>query len=319
MKFKPLLLLSFSVILLISLPLFPQETASLSKDILIEADEVQKNVWSFGGNVLILGQVEESVVAFGGVVTVEGEVGELVFGFGSEIILKSTAVINGDLVALGGSVVKEPGCVVEGDTIYFETSKNLKNFFGKGLTGIPIFSPFLMAMKIIGVFIWLLLMLVVTGFLPKQVSFASEQIKKSFWPVTGVGLLGVIIFTGLILFSALLSIILIGIPILLALILVAIVLKIFGKVVLFYFFGEKIARILGIKKGTAFLFGILGFLLLSLIDFLPVFVSPLSFWLTVIFSVLTSLFSFCLSIIGWGVALRTRFGTTENWFVKKKA
>jgi hypothetical protein len=29
------------------------------------------------------------------------------------------------------------------------------------------------------------------------------------------------------------------------------------------------------------------------------------------------LFSFCLSIIGWGVVIRTKFGTTENAFQRR--
>jgi len=33
--------------------------------------------------------------------------------------------------------------------------------------------------------------------------------------------------------------------------------------------------------------------------------------------ILGFLFSFCLSIIGWGVTIRTRFGTRENWLKRK--
>lgn len=318
MKYKniPLLLLLF--FLLIHLPLFSQGSQPAVKEIIVAEGETQENVWSFGGHVFILGKVKESVVAFGGTVSVSGEVNELIFSFGADITLKSTAVIKGDLVSLGGSIIKEPGCVVDGDTIYIDIFKNVKSLFGRGVPGIPAYSPFLLAIKIIGLFIWLFLALVVTGFLPRQVSYASAQVEKSFWPVVGVGFLSIVIFIGLLLFSALLSFILIGIPILLALIIIALVLKIFGKVVLFYFFGEKIGRLFGIKSRMPLLFGIIGFLFLSLIDFLPLFLSAFSFWLALIFTGMTSLFSFCLSIIGWGTALRTRFGTTENWFVRRK-
>ena len=118
----------------------------------------------------------------------------------------------------------------------------------------------------------------------------------------GTGLLAIIIFAGLVIFSVLLSFILIGIPILLALIIIGVVIKIFGRIVLFYFFGESLARAFGSKRPTAFLAVFLGLILVGLISFIPI---------------LGSLFTFVLSILGWGVVIRTKFGTTENWFRRK--
>jgi hypothetical protein len=45
-----------------------------------------------------------------------------------------------------------------------------------------------------------------------------------------------------------------------------------------------------------------GFLLVSFITLIPI---------------IGSLFSAVISIMGWGVIIRTKFGTTENWFKKK--
>ena len=53
---------------------------------------------------LVEGEVKESVVVFGGEVIISGEVRDIVLGFGSNITLKSSAVVRGDVISLGGTV-----------------------------------------------------------------------------------------------------------------------------------------------------------------------------------------------------------------------
>ncbi len=306
MKNKIKIAIAFISLFLISgfASLQSQQSFTLKKDIVVAADEVQENVISFGGEIIVEGRVKESVLAFGGNITISGEVGELVLGVGSNIVLKSTAVVKGDVVSLGGSLEKESGCRVDGDTMYFKTSEDVTKLIKDGLKNLFSISlvPLLLIFKLISVFMWFLLALVVAAFFRRQLALASTQIRKSFWPVFGVGLLSIVIFTALAIFSALLSLILIGIPILLALIIIAMVIKIFGRVVLFYFFGESLIAAFGKRKPSAILAVIMGLILVSFITFIPV---------------LGFLFTFVLSIIGWGVVIRTKFGTTENWFSRK--
>lgn len=297
MKYK--IFLTFLLLFLISglLPLQSQESFTMGKDIIVEEDEVQENIIAFGGEVLVKGKVKQSVVIFGGTVTISGEVGDLVLGFGSTMTLKSSAVVRGDVVSMGGTLDKEYGCTIEGDTIYFKTSEDITKFLIQGLRG-PLI-PFLLIFKFISVFIWFILALLITAFFPRQISFASAQIRKSFWPVFGTGFLSIVIFTGLVIFATLLSLVLIGIPILLSLVILGLIIKVFGRVVLFFFFGESIISSFGKGKSSPILAVTLGLILVSLIKLIPIF---------------GFLFSFCLSIIGWGVIIRTKFGTTENWF-----
>jgi hypothetical protein len=154
---------------------------------------------------------------------------------------------------------------------------------------------------LISVFLWFLLALLLAAFFPRQISYASAQIRKSFWPIFGTGLLSIIIFSGLVIFSALLCFVLIGIPILLSLIIIGFFIKIFGRVVLFYFFGESLINAFGKNKVSPLLAVVLGLILVSLVSFIPV---------------IGVLFTFFMSIVGWGVVIRTKFGTTENWFKK---
>lgn len=284
-------------------PLRGQQGFLHNKDVVVERDEVQENVLSFGGDILIKGRVKQSVVAFGGTILVEGEVGEVVLGFGSRITLKSTARVEGDVVSLGGTLTKEPGTVIAGDTIYFKSSGDLGRLLGQGLFGQMGFTliPFLIILKIVMAFVWFMLALLLIGVMPRQVVAASDQIRKAFWPVLGVGVVGVIVFVALLIFAAFLSLALIGLPILAALALLGIVIKIFGQVVLFYFFGESLTRWLGKKEPSPLLAVIVGFVFVTLAGIIPL-AGPL--------------FSFILSLIGMGVVIRTKFGTTPNWFAK---
>ncbi len=274
------------------------------KDIVVEEGETQDNIISLGGEIRIEGTVTDSVINFGGTIIIEGEVEKTVVGFGSDIILKSTARIQGDVLSLGGTLDKDPGAIIKGDTVYFSTSDEVSKFFKEGFAGVFGFSvlPLLIIFRLITLVIWFILAIILVAIFPKQISFASNQIRTSFWPIFGTGILSIIIFTGLIIFSVFLCFILIGIPILLALAAIGIVIKIFGRVVIFYFLGDWIFKAFGGKQASGLLAVILGLLLFGLLGFIPV---------------IGSLFSFVLSIIGWGVVIRTKFGSAENWFKRK--
>jgi len=110
------------------------------------------------------------------------------------------------------------------------------------------------------------------------------------------------VFTGLVIFSAFLSLIIIGLPILFSLVIIGIVIKILGQVILFHFFGESLSGVFNKKHPSPFLAVIIGFILVTIIGLIPI---------------LGPLFSFILSLIGWGVVIRTKFGNRENWFARK--
>ncbi|MCP2520684.1 hypothetical protein NLC82_03425 [Candidatus Aminicenantes bacterium AC-335-A11] len=289
-------ILIWMVILSFLLPAFAQNDTTFGNNIVVEKDEIQDNVLSFGGNVLIEGKVRESVVIFGGKAEIKGEVGEAVIGFGSEIKLYPSARIKGDVVVLGGHFERDIGSVVEGDTIYFGNFAGLSNIFSqifRGLFSLS-FVPIVLILKLLNIFIWFILAIILIAIFPNQISFASSQIEKKFWTVAGVGMLGILIFTGLTLLSVILSFLIIGIPILFLLILAGFIIQFFGRVVLFYFFGEKFLQAFNWKPGSQIVIVIVGVAIVSLIRFIPV---------------IGLLFALCLSILGWGVVLKTRFGT----------
>jgi len=286
-------------------PLAAQHEFSVKRDVFVAAGETQDNIVSFGGNVVVEGRVKQSVVAFGGTITVSGEVGEAVVGIGSNITLKPTAAIRGDVVSIGGLLQKEPGCSIAGDTIYFKASELGNRLFKqglfKGIFAFPLF-PIFLVIKLIGVILWFIAALVVAALFPRPIARAAAAVRTSFWPVFWTGLLALVIFTGLAIFAALLCFILIGIPIAIALFWAGLIVKIFGRVVLFYVLGESLLRAFGSKNISAIGASLAGLLVASLVGFIP-FVG--------------FLFTLVLSILGWGAVIRTKFGTTDVWIGRK--
>jgi hypothetical protein len=283
------------------LPLRGGQGVSFGDTILVAKGEVQKNIVSFGGRVTVEGTVKETIILFGGSITLSGEVGDSIVGFGSVITLKSTAVVKNDVASIGGMLVKEPGCVIEGDTVYFKGGEAISKLFSGGLFSFPLI-PIILVIKLIAFFVWLLIALVMSGLFPRQISFASSEIRNHFWPVIGTGFVSVLLFGALVVVFALLSLLLIGIPFLLLLGAIGLMVKIFGQVAIFHFFGESLGRSFGRRNPATATAVVIGLVVVSVIKFIPI---------------LGFLFSFCLSLIGWGVAIRTRFGTRENWLRKK--
>jgi hypothetical protein len=191
--------------------------------------------------------------------------------------------------------------MIEGDTVYFKGGEAFSKLFSGGLFSFPLI-PIILIIKLIGFFVWLLIALVMSALFPRQLALASSQIRTAFWPVVGTGVVAIMLFGGLVVIFALLSLVLIGIPFLLMLGALGLIVKIFGQVALFYFFGESLSKSSSRRNPAPAVAVVIGLVVVSFIKFIPI---------------LGLLFSFCLSVIGWGVTIRTKFGTRENWLKRK--
>lgn len=309
MKHKSLVLALLGLLVLAPLAAPPAARAEVrsGQDIHVAPGETQEKILSFGGHVLIEGAVREDVLVIGGSITISGEAAKSVVGIGSHIVVKSTARIGEDLAALGGTLEKEPGCAVGGDTIYFQTREIGDKLFKDGvfqgafsLSLIPVFLVF----KLVVIFLWLIAAVLGAALFPKPLAFAAGEIRKNFWPAFGIGLLAILVFSTVLFFAALLSFVLIGIPILLALMAAGFIIKVFGRLAVLYWLGESFLRALGSRKASAIGAVLAGLLVFSVAGFVPV---------------LGFLFGFVMNAVGWGIALRTKFGSKENWFQKKPA
>jgi hypothetical protein len=271
------------------------------KDIFIDRASEQSQLVAWGGTVVIEGTIRKDVLVVGSEVTISGEIGDSFVGLGARVLLKPTAVIRGDLVILGGTLVREDGSQVKGDTVYFKSEEISAKFLKEGIRGFFSFSilPFFLILKFVSLFIWVILAVIVAGLFPKNVTLAAAELRRSAAPILGIGLIASIAFSFLVLFSAVLSIILIGIPILMALTLAGIIIKVFGRVVCLFVLGESLAKAFHKPAISPIAGAMLGLLAVGFIGCVPI----VGFF-----------FSIGLSLLGWGIALRTKFGTTENWF-----
>jgi hypothetical protein len=247
-KRTPLLaLLSLTLLLGLGAPLHARQGVTIQRDVTVLAAESQDNIFTIGGNAVVEadGKVRQSVVAFGGTITIAGEVGKDVVGLGSRVVIKSTAVVKGDVVSVGGTLEKEPGCTIQGDTVVVAGSDIGEKIFGgsflKGIFSLSLI-PFILIFKLIAFFLWLMVALLGAGLFPKPVARAGEELRKSFGLALVIGFLAHIVFAGMVIFAALLSIILIGIPVLLALIAAGVAIKLFGRLAVFYLFGGSLLR-----------------------------------------------------------------------------
>ncbi len=130
------------------LPLSGRDRVDFGGYIHVGKDEVQDNIISFGGNVVVEGRIKDSIITFGGSVTLSGEVGDSVVGFGTFITLRSSAVVKGDVATIGGRLEKEPGCAISGDTVYFKGGEVFSKLFKDGWMGFT-FIPMILILKAI--------------------------------------------------------------------------------------------------------------------------------------------------------------------------
>ena len=307
-KILMLVLLSLFVLAPLAAPPTVRAEISSQKEIHIAPGETQEEIISFGGHALIEGTVRGDVVVIGGSITVSGEVGQTVVGIGSRIIIKSTASIAKDLAALGGTLEKEPGCIIGGDTIYFQTRELSDRLFRDGHLFDGLFSlsiiPIIIVIKLVMIFLWLIVAMMGAALFPKPIAFAAGEIRKHFWPTLGTGFVAILIFTMLMFFAAMLSFILIGIPIALALVVAGFIIKVFGRLAVFILLGESVLQAFRSRGASAMGAVLMGLLVFSLAGFVPI---------------LGFLFTLVMNAVGWGIAIRTKFGSRENWFVKQRA
>jgi hypothetical protein len=309
MKNKTLIWLGSGLLVLLAAGLVPllaaQQGAEVGykKDIHIGPQSEQAQLVAWGGTVNIEGKIRKDVLVVGSEVTISGEVGDSFVGIGARVLLKPTAVIHKDLVILGGTLVREDGSTVKGDTVYFKSDEIRQRFLRGGFRGLfgAAFLPFILIIKFVSLLVWAVLVAIVAGLFPKNVTLAAGEMRRSLGPVLLTGLIAVAAFTFLIIFAAVLSIILIGIPILIALSFAAIIIKIFGRVVVYYVAGQMTAKVFNRTSISPMAGSMLGLVVVGIIGFIPI---------------IGGLFSFFLSLLAWGITLRTKFGFTENWFKK---
>jgi uncharacterized membrane protein len=222
-------------------------------------------------------------------------------------------VVDGDLLVFGDNVTFEGNGRVRGDVIF--RGKNLENADGR--IGGRLYSAGTVegaaamisrtAVIVSLLFVWLVVAIIVTLISGREIRLSSAEIRTS--PLHCFAL-GLVAFTSFVLSAIVFAYLvpyLIGIPLLAALAVFALLTKIYGMVTVFHAVGtlvagsrtrDQLARRRWLRGDLAMV--VVGVLLLGAVRLIPV-VGPIAWG--------------CVSVFGIGVALATKFGRREPWFL----
>lgn len=251
-------------------------------------------------DLIVAGEALGDVAAVEGSVEVSGRVDGDVVVLGGDARLLSTARIGGDVHVLGGVIRTSPGARVQGRMVSYPTASSALVTLIEGPSlGLGFSSPVVMGTKLALLAAWAALLLVLFAASGRQVLETAGEVRREPFRSFFVGLTGLLalVLTGLF-FSAFTGG-LVGVPLLVLVVLLALLLKLWGMIAVFYALGEWLARRVFHRRPRPLNAATLGLLVLGVVKFLP--------WLGVWAWTAASL-------IGIGASLSSKFGRREPWF-----
>lgn len=266
---------------------------------------------SVGKTLHLVDPVDGGVQSFFGTVEIDNTVKGDVLSIGGDVRIGPSGRVEGDIVVLGGEVIREADAAVTGKVVQ-------PLWIGDALQKIPNGSDFLeavdrrfslliVALKMSVLLVWLGIAVVLALAGGREVRSSSLELRANPFHTLSVGLVG---FTSFVLTAIVFGYLipyLVGIPLLIALGLFAVVAKVYGMIAVFhavgwFLFAPKtrgaIDRRRYLKGDLAMV--VLGLLVLGVVRMIPVVGGVV--WMTA-------------SIMGLGSALATKFGRREPWFL----
>jgi len=252
------------------------------------------NVVVFGRNATIDHAVNGDVQVYRGTATVRDTIDGDLLVFGDGVVFEGNGRVLGDVILAGGAVKNGEGRI--GGRLY--TPATIEGAVAM-ITRTAVIVSLLL--------VWMIAAIVVTLMSGREIRLSSIEVRTSPLHCFALGLVAVTSFVlTAIVFSYLVPY-LIGIPLLFALAVFAVLTKIYGTVVLFHAVGtlvagartrEQLAQRRWFRGDLAMV--VVGVLVLGALRLIPV--------------VGTLIWAFA-SVFGIGVALATKFGRREPWFL----
>jgi len=259
----------------------------------------RRQVVALGRNVVIDGDALEDVAAINGSVEVSGSVrGDLIVLGGNARLLQS-AVVEGDVFVVGGSLDAEPGADLGGrSVVYPSMSAAWLTLVEAPALGLGATSPVVLIAKLALLTAWLALLLLLFAIAGRQILKTADGVSqepfRNFW----VGLTGIL---SLVLTALLLGAFagpVLGFPFVILVGLALLMAKLWGMVAVFYALGRWLYGRFG-KRGTVLSVATLGLFTLGVLKLVPV----VGLWTWTV-----------ATVIGVGAAFTTKFGRKEPWF-----
>ena len=252
------------------------------------------NVVVFGRDAVIDHPVNGDVQVYRGTATVRDTIDGDLLVFGDGVSFEGNGRVNGDVILAGGNVTNGDGRI--GGHLYTPATV-------EGAVAMMTRTAVIVSLLLV----WMIAAMVVTLMSGREIRLSSIEVRTSPLHCFALGLVAVTSFLlTAIVFSYLVPY-LIGIPLLFALAVFAVLTKIYGTVAVFHAVGtlvagartrEQLAQRRWFRGDLAMV--VAGVLILGAIRLIPV-VGTIVWGLT--------------SVFGIGVALATKFGRREPWFL----
>ncbi|HYO11823.1 MAG TPA: hypothetical protein VE685_01345 [Thermoanaerobaculia bacterium] len=260
---------------------------------------VRDELVAFGRDLVVAGEALSDVAVVNGSLEVSGRVEGDVIVLQGNARLAPTARVGGDVFVVGGTVRAAPGAHVTGRMVSHSTaSKALLTLVEGPSLGLGFASRVVVGTKLALLAAWAALLLLLFAASGRQVLETADGIQREPFRSFLTGLTGVLalVLTGLF-FNAVAGG-LGGVPLLVLVVTLAMVLKLWGMVAVFYALGDWLSRRFRLRLRPLSA-ATLGLLVLGGVKFLP--------WVGVWTWTAATL-------IGVGAALSTKFGRREPWF-----
>lgn len=194
-------------------------------------------VFGMGQSIRITGTVKEGAIAFGGDVIVEGSVDGDVAAIGGSVVQRDGSRIGGDVIVLGGIYhhgKAAPGRDPKSVTImYAGYEDQLRQVMREPFSLLrPQLTPAFFGVRLLAILFWFIIALAFTAAMPNTVSRAVARLQLTSLRVAIIGLLGSIVLTFGVFLCLLVLPQLIGIVISILAMLLIIVSTLFGRVVI---------------------------------------------------------------------------------------
>jgi len=243
------------------------------------------------GKARIEGEVTGDVVVIMGSLDISGTVRGDVVGILSPTHIEDTAVIEGDLVSIGGPLDRADGSRIDGQEVRLNFM-DLVPFMKGGWAGLW---RLIFLLKLISLGLLFLAILLITALVPRRLSVIAAAFPGRWGMAVLVGLLA---YCVTVVFCFILFCTVIGIPLAMGLLFAAKGIKWLGLAAIFFLLGRTIGRNVFQRELSHFSAVLGGFAVYALISLVPFF---------------GAVFSTVVSVLALGIAILTRFGSEEGW------
>src|ERR1044071_3329989 len=161
---------------------------------------VNTTVFGMGQSIRITGRVKEGAIAFGGDVIVEGAVDGDVAAIGGSVMQRPGARIGGDVIVLGGiyhhdkaAPDRDPKSVT---IMYAGYEDQLRHVMREPFSVLhPQLSAVFFGTRLLAILIWFVVALALTAVMPNTISRAVTRLQLTSLRVALIGLIGSIVIT----------------------------------------------------------------------------------------------------------------------------